>query len=167
MDALWTKTLPALARLSTRELRQRYQAIFGELATANNRIWMMRRIAWRLQAKALGGLTERAMCRAQELVSEADLRLNPPSPRRKRSAGQVSKEVPEPQAAPIDRRLPAPGTIVTRNYKGTTVKIKILTQGIEYEGAIFHSLSAVAKAITGSHCNGYQFFKLGAHGGAS
>jgi hypothetical protein len=56
---------------------------------------------------------------------------------------------------------------VTRNYKGTTVKIKILTQGIEYEGTVFQSLSAVAKAVTGSHCNGYQFFKLGAHEGAS
>jgi hypothetical protein len=166
MDALWTKTLPALARLSTRELRQRYQALFGELATANNRIWMMRRIAWRLQAKALGGLTDRAISRAQELVSEADLRLNPPSLRKKRSPGHPRRQIPEQQTG-VDRRLPTPGTIVTRNYKGTTVKIKILTQGIEYEGTVFQSLSAVAKAVTGSHCNGYQFFKLGAHGGAS
>jgi len=166
MDALWTKTLPALARLSTRELRQRYQSLFGELATANNRIWMMLRIAWRLQAKALGGLTERALSRAAEIVNEADLRLNPPTLRRKRTTSQVSSQLPD-QSPTVDRRLPTPGTIVTRNYKGTTVRIKILSQGIEYEGNIFHSLSAVAKAVTGSHCNGYQFFKLGAQGGAS
>jgi hypothetical protein len=40
------------------------------------------------------------------------------------------------------------------------LQVKVLTKGFEYDGALYRSLSAVAKAITGSHCNGYLFFRL-------
>jgi hypothetical protein len=56
--------------------------------------------------------------------------------------------------------LPAPGTILARRYKGHIIQVKVLTKGFEYEGTLYRSLSAVAKAITGSHCNGYLFFRL-------
>jgi Protein of unknown function (DUF2924) len=59
-----------------------------------------------------------------------------------------------------DNRLPPPGTILTRIYKGNTVQVKILPHGFEFDGEIYKSLSAVAKAITNSHCNGYLFFRL-------
>ena len=36
----------------------------------------------------------------------------------------------------------------------------MLDEGLEYDGTRYKSLSAVAKAITGSHCNGYRFFRL-------
>jgi hypothetical protein len=38
--------------------------------------------------------------------------------------------------------------------------VKILAEGFEFEGKVYASLSAVAKAITGTHWNGYQFFHL-------
>ena len=41
------------------------------------------------------------------------------------------------------------------------LQVKVLPEGFEYEGQVHKSLSAVAKAITGSHCNGYLFFRLG------
>jgi hypothetical protein len=44
------------------------------------------------------------------------------------------------------------------------VQVKVLPGGFEYEGQVYRSLSAVAKAITGSHCNGYFFFRLGGKG---
>jgi hypothetical protein len=63
-----------------------------------------------------------------------------------------------------DGRLPPPGTILTRAYKGETLQVQVLPRGLEYQGAVYKSLSAVAKAITGSHCNGYLFFRLNSTG---
>jgi hypothetical protein len=52
-------------------------------------------------------------------------------------------------------RRPPAGTILTRLYKGTTVHVRVLEHGFVYEGTIYPSLSAVAKAITGLHCSGH------------
>jgi hypothetical protein len=59
-----------------------------------------------------------------------------------------------------DPRLPSPGTQVTRKYKGRTLVVTVLPDGFEYDGERYKSLSAVAKAITGSHMNGFRFFGL-------
>jgi hypothetical protein len=59
-----------------------------------------------------------------------------------------------------DDRLPEPGSIITRAYKGHDLQIKVLPTGFEFAGHVYPSLSAVAKKITGSHCNGYLFFRL-------
>jgi hypothetical protein len=59
-----------------------------------------------------------------------------------------------------DNRVPMPVTIITREYKGQTLQVRVLPKGFEFEGEVYKSLSAVAKAITGSHCNGYLFFRL-------
>jgi hypothetical protein len=68
----------ALQRLSIGQLRQRFAELFGEATKASNRTWLIKRIAWRLQALAEGDLSERARQRAAELARDADLRLNPP-----------------------------------------------------------------------------------------
>jgi hypothetical protein len=47
------------------------------------------------------------------------------------------------------------------------LQVKVLRRGLEFEGKIYPSLSAVAKAITGSHCNGFLFFRLTPKGAAS
>jgi hypothetical protein len=59
-----------------------------------------------------------------------------------------------------------PGTIVTRQYKGRLLQAKVLRDGFEFEGEVYKSLSAVAKAATGTHWNGYHFFGLRKPGGA-
>ena len=59
-----------------------------------------------------------------------------------------------------DDRLPPPGSVLTRAYKGGTVQVKVLPHGFEHARDVYHSLSAVAKAVTGSHCNGFRFFQL-------
>src|ERR1700722_8262267 len=73
------KELAALQRLGTSELRARYGEVFGEPTRSGNRPWLIKRIAWRLQANAEGGLSERARQRAEELARDADLRLRPPA----------------------------------------------------------------------------------------
>jgi hypothetical protein len=59
-----------------------------------------------------------------------------------------------------DPRLPPPGATLTRLYKGRQLRVTVLHNGFAYEGRVFASLSALAKAITGSHCNGFLFFRL-------
>jgi hypothetical protein len=57
-----------------------------------------------------------------------------------------------------DPRLPQVGSQITRKHKGRTVTVTVLADGFEYEGERYRSLSAVAKAVTGSHMNGFRFF---------
>jgi hypothetical protein len=59
-----------------------------------------------------------------------------------------------------DVRLPGPGGVLTRLYKGQRLEVTVLARGFAYAGTIYRSLSAVAKAITGSHCSGFLFFRL-------
>src|SRR5262249_30080106 len=117
--------------------------------------WLIKRIAWRLQALAEGDLSERARRRAQELARDADLRLNPPR------SQTTTATTPEPVSvpAPVDPRVPPPGTILTRPYEGQLVQVQVLTEGFAFAGRAYPSLSAVAKAVTGSHCNGFHFFR--------
>jgi hypothetical protein len=145
----------ALERLTIAQLRQRFAELFGEATPASNRTWLVKRIAWRMQALAEGDLSERARRRAAELAHDADLRLNPPR------SQTTAATPPEPVTVPasIDPRLPPPGTILTRPYKGQQLQVQVLTEGFAYAGRVYPSLSAVAKAVTGSHCNGYYFFR--------
>jgi hypothetical protein len=77
-----------------------------------NQAHLYRRMAWRLQAQALGGLSERAQRRAGELAEEASLRLRAPRPFW-REDGSVGRA-----AAPArDERLPPIGTVLQRNYR--------------------------------------------------
>jgi hypothetical protein len=161
------KEVAALQRMTTPQLRDRYAEVFGETTAANNKTWLVRRIAWRLQVLAEGDLSERARQRAAELARDADLRIVPP--REKVAAPTAvgpTRIDPLPREV-TDDRLPPPGTVLTRKYKGGTVQVKVLSRGFEYGGEVYTSLSAVAKAVTGSHCNGYLFFRLGVNRGAA
>jgi hypothetical protein len=146
--------------MAIKQLLECYAEVFGEETNGRNKAWLVKRIAWRLQANAEGGLSERARQRATELANDADLRLNPPRVK----AVPPAKDAPPVQVLKFqaDGRLPPPGTILTRDYKGARLQVKVLANGFEYQGEVYASLSAVAKAITGSHCNGFLFFKLNA-----
>src|SRR5262245_36915961 len=155
------KELAALERLSVGELQERYAEVFGEPTRGNNRPWLVRRIAWRLQERSDGGLTERARRRAEELADDADLRVIPP---RAGAVRQTGRAAVMQDSAPKDPRLPVLGTVLTRPYKSGVLQVRVLADGFEYEGATYGSLSAVAKAATGSHCNGFAFFGLAGKG---
>jgi hypothetical protein len=76
-----TQELARLPRLSVADLRGRYAQLFGETTRTGNKVWLVKRLAWRLQALAEGDLSERARQRAAELAHDANLRLSPPRPR--------------------------------------------------------------------------------------
>ena len=153
--------IAALPRLRVSELRAKFAAVCGEPTPSHNRVWLIKRIAWRLQALAEGDLTERARHRAAELVAAADLRLSA------RQADQTQSDPALQQAPtlrmPADERL-RPGTVLTRRYKSRTLEVEVRDHGFAFDGQVYSSLSAVAKAVTGSHCSGHFFFGLAKKG---
>ena len=158
--------LKRLGTLCTPELRARYAEVFGEATRCNNRPYLFKRICWRLQADAEGDLSERARQRAIELADDANLRLQaPPSTSGEsripkgtapptHNAGAAIASIRMPRKS-IDPML---GTTLWREYKGRQISVIVLPRGLEYEGKVYRSLSAIANAITGSHWNGLKFF---------
>ncbi len=70
--------------------------------------------------------------------------------------------LPAPAPPPADPRLPSPGTAIVRQYKGRTLRVLVQPDGFEFEGERYKTLTAVAEHVTGSHLNGFRFFRLGA-----
>ena len=151
------KQLAGLESMSMADLKRKYLELFGDETKTGNRTWLVRRIAWRLQANVHGGLSERARQRAAELANESDLRLSPPKVTAVNGGALTAVGTIR---LDTESRTPLPGTILVRKYKGRDLQVKVLENGFEYQGDFYKSLSAVAKHITGSHCNGFLFFKL-------
>ena len=159
MDMNVGKEVAALKRMTVPQLREKYREVFGDETRARHKAFLIKRIIWRLQAMAEGDLSERARRRAFELANDADLRLGPPKakPSVNGTAGQAATDTVRLSG---DSRLPMPGAVLAREYKGETVEVAVLPKGFRYDGQVYRSLSAVAKAITGTHWNGYHFFGL-------
>ena len=134
------------------KLREKYREVLGEDSRSNHKQYLVRRIAWRLQAEAEGGLSERAQRRAEELARDADLRLARPH-HRKSSASTRPDLIRDP-------RLPAPGAIVTRTFQGRLISVEILENGFRHEGCVYRSLSAIARQVSGTAWNGFSFFRM-------
>lgn len=156
------REVAAMRRMATCKLVEKYAEVFGESTRSRHRQYLIKRIAWRMQANAEGDISERARRRAAELANDADLRVYAPRPRMHVGGGSVSTLQP---ALSAKAAIPMPGTVIVRQYKGQTLHVKVLAEGFEYEDQTFKSLSAVAKRITGSHINGLRFFEIGKHGG--
>ena len=154
-DAVLNKVL-SLQSLSLTELRQQHSQLFpDEKSAPANKAYLQRRLAYRLQEFAFGGLSRKAEERLQQLVQQHD-----PINRKPSEPAPASQEgAPKPR--PLrDRRLPIPGTILTKTYKGTQCQVRVLAKGFEFQGKTYRSLTAIAKVITGMHWNGYLFFGL-------
>lgn len=156
------RELALLERMSVKELKTKYSEVFGDETRTGNRVWLVRRIAWRIQANAMGGLSERAFKRATELSNESDMRMMPPKLPDNSVQDSVGRSTTITQTVAFseDNRVPLPGTVLSRQYKGRTIHVRVLPKGFEFEGEVYRSLSAVAKAISGTHCNGFRFFQL-------
>ncbi len=158
MSQAMEHTIAALGRMTPAQLREKYLEVFGEPSRSGNRDFLFKRVAWRIQSLAEGGLSERARRRAEELARDADIRTTLPRPPAA-TTDAPARTVTRPALTSHDR-LPIPGTVLTRKYRGRQVAVKVLPAGFEHEGQAYRSLSAVAKAVTGSHWNGHLFFGL-------
>jgi hypothetical protein len=158
------KEVAAMRRMTVAELRGKYAEVTGEATRCRHKDYLVRRIAWRLQASAEGDLSERARRQATKLARGADVRLT--APKKKASPAPGRTKVAALRVSQDDR-LPMPGAVITREYKGETIEVRILPEGFEYEGEVYRTLSAIARAVTGTHWNGYHFFRLGKKGGGN
>lgn len=131
----------------------KYSEVFGQESHSNHKQFLVRRIAWRLQANAEGDLSEQARHRALALAEEADLRIRAPE--------SFLKELSRPPGERRrDHRLPTPGTHLTRQFQGQNISVEVLEKGFRYQEHVYKSLSAVARKVTGVQWNGYAFFSL-------
>src|SRR5437899_1791236 len=122
------------------QLRLKWRELYGEDTRSGNREYLWRRLAWRVQELAYGGLSERAQAWIKELGD--DLRMLPP--RRW-----------QPAQGPVrDRRIPKPGVVLSRHYHGQEIRVTVLEDGFEWNGRRFRSLSALAREVTGQRWNG-------------
>lgn len=166
MEIETKRKIAEIERMTVGQMRQQYADVFGEQTCSGNRQWLFRRIAWRLQSLAEGGLSDRAIRRARELARDQDIRVIPPANLTMVPSESVDRTLPAPDFIKNNRdpRLPFPGTVLSRKYKGHLYQVTVLSNGFEYNGEIYRSLSAVAYTITGSGWNGYLFFNLIDHG---
>ncbi|MCX5679268.1 MAG: DUF2924 domain-containing protein [Candidatus Omnitrophica bacterium] len=140
-----------LKEASISELRKKYSEVFdGKEAPSNNKMCLWQRIAYRIQELEYGGLSQETQDKVNEMAIEYD---------------PINNKALRPNAAKIhrlsrDQRLPIPGTVITKEYKGITIEVKILEKGFECNGKTYKSLTAIAKEITGCHWNGYLFFNM-------
>ncbi len=120
----------------------------GEPTNTRNKQWLAKRIAWKLQANIEGDISERARRRAAELARGTDIRTTAPS---------ATKPMPKPVGDTVTgfrsvgrvQSSSAPKSVLERVYKGEKILVLVLENGFEYDGAIYKTLSAVAKKITG------------------
>jgi hypothetical protein len=145
--------LAALVEMTGAEMAEKYLALFGQPARSRNKDFLRKRLAWRIQELAEGGLSERALSRIEELGS-AGLA----AARRPARVQTSSSPMPRSTDAPRDPRLPRAGTVVRRNHGTVEHSVTILDDGFEYRGEKYRSLSKIARLITGTPWNGYLFF---------
>jgi hypothetical protein len=114
-----TLEVAALPRMTVKELREKLADFCGDETRSGNKAWLIKRIAWWMQANHEGGLTERARQRARELACDADLRLSAPRIRTQRaSVDAPTATAPQPIALPQDSHLPLPRSILVGEYEG-------------------------------------------------
>jgi hypothetical protein len=160
------KEIEALRHMTLKQLRQKHAEVFGEETGSHHKQFLFRRIAWRIQALAEGGLSERARRRALDIANDADLRVRAPKTAFQQDVDFSPSGAVQRRLAPqIDPRLPAVGEEIVRDYKGRTIVVKVRERGFEYEGKLYKSLSAIAREVTGTKWNGFLFFGCAANNG--
>ncbi len=155
------KEIQGLTRITVGELRDKHIEVFGEESRSYHKEFLRKRIAWRIQALAEGDLSERARRRAEQLANDADLRTRTPrDPIASGSLEVATRTVTSRLSPSNDPRLPLPGMLLAREYKGRDIVVKVLDNGFEFENRRYKSLSAIAKEVTGSKWNGFVFFGI-------
>ena len=149
MDAELNQQIEQLRHMTTAQLQLQYRELFRQSSHSNHKNYLFRRVAWRLQALAEGGLSERARQYALEIATEADLRLCAPNRLGTHPAVRVANA-----SRQRDPRVPAPGTQLIKRYEKDTIAVTVLEDGYQYGERVYKSLSAIARHVTGTQWNG-------------
>ena len=133
--------LAALKAMSVNELKTEWQALYDAPAPNNSRNFLEGRLAYRIQELTYGGPDKQTRRLLDLLADEVD--------------GTLTRK-----AQIADPRNPVVGTKLIREWDGVAHTVTVLREGFDWDGRRFKSLSAVARAITGTRWNGYRFFGL-------
>jgi len=146
----------ALKGMPLAELRAKYEELFpSQKAPSNNKVFLWRKIAYRMQEIEYGGISAETRGKILELIQQYD-----PVNNKALRPDASTENRPKKSNLSRDKRLPIPGTVITKEYKGIKLHVKILEFGFEHNSKVYKSLTAIAKEVTGAHWNGYLFFKL-------
>jgi len=138
------------------ELKAIYKEVYrSETAPSSNKVYLWRKIAYKLQEIEHGGISAEAQGKIEEFIQKYD-----PVNNKALRPGVSSDNKGKKSKLSRDKRLPIPGTIITKEYKGTSLEVKVLEKGFEYNNKQYKSLTAIAKEVTSAHWNGYLFFGL-------
>ena len=161
MKKLLRDEINELAAMNVAALQQRHRELFGDQPAPAHRQFLFRKIAWRMQADQEGGLPESARELARAIARDAPLRARVITNAEKRRAGIPLEQTTTTTIAPgHDSRLPMPGGLIVKQFKGQTIVVKVTDDGFEYGDRRYTSLSAIAQEITGTKWNGFLFFGL-------
>ncbi|NGQ92914.1 DUF2924 domain-containing protein [Rhodobacter sp. HX-7-19] len=138
--------LAALKTAPVTALKQQWRDLFGSEPPPFNRRYLESRLAYRIQELAYGGLKPETVRRLEELGEE----LYGGGDRRKSSHR-------------FDRDRPITGTRLLREWQGVEYVVTVTAEGFDWQGRPYQSLSAIARAITGTRWNGWVFFGLKNH----
>lgn len=139
-DAVLAK-LAALKSTPTPKLKEQWRELFDTEPPPYNRRFLEHRLAYRIQEPAYGGLKPETIERLEALAED----LDGGDPNRRRQPAK-------------DR--PIAGTRLIREWQGVEHCVTVRDDDFEYQGRPYKSLSAVARAITGTRWNGLIFFGL-------
>jgi len=123
-------------------LKQKWRDVFESEPPPYNRRFLEHRLAYRIQELAYGGLKPETLRRLRELAETLD-------------GGKVDL-----RRRRADHDRPIAGTRLIREYQGIEHCVTVRDEGFEYQGRPYKSLSAIARAITGTQWNGRVFFGL-------
>ncbi len=137
--------LAALQSADMAELRAQWRSLFGTEPPAYSRRFMAARLGYRIQELAYGGLRPETLARLEAIAEAVDGKKRP------------LRSVPAKQR-------PVPGTRLVREWGGVDHTVTVLRDGYEWQGRPYQSLSAIARAMTGTRWNGPRFFGLRGQG---
>ncbi len=142
------KELAALNTMTTSQLAERFRELYGQPTRSRNKPYLQKRLAWKVQELAEGGLSEKALARIKELGAQLP--------------ENWLRRMTTPPTAQVERdpRLPPVGSILTREHNGRTHRVTVREECFIYGGKEFKSLSAIARQITKTSWNGFLFFGL-------
>ena len=131
----------ALPKKPTPELKQMWRELFDREPPGFSRNYLISRLAYRIQELAYGGLRPETLRRLEILGEQYD-------------GDNVTTRRIRHDARPVA------GTRLVREYRGVEHMVTVLDAGYEWQGRPYRSLSAIARAITGTRWNGLVFFGI-------
>jgi hypothetical protein len=133
------------------ELTERWRVLMGGDAPPYNKAFLVKRLTCRIQELAYGGLPLSAHKEMERALDAAGY----DAVGGERDTTRVSTSTARRHAG-----LPMTGTRLVREWNGQQFEVLVTHDGFEFEGRPYKSLTAIAKAITGTHWNGPHFFGL-------